>query len=155
MHELLDDEHRGAPLVHLAEDLEELVHDERREPEGELVDDQEARSRHQGTGDAEHLLLASRQRGSRLMGTLAQPREQDEYFFQAVCGGRTVAAARPGPELQVLRHGQPAEQLAALRKVSDAPAHDRSSPDSDCWLAARTRQSRLPCRRRAPVPHAA
>ena len=57
---LLDQKHRHAvALVEVADDLEDLLDDERREAERWLVEQEQARAAHQGAGDGEHLLLAA------------------------------------------------------------------------------------------------
>ena len=57
---LLDQEH-GELLspIELADRIEDLSHDHRREAERGLVEQQQARARHQRAGDREHLLLAA------------------------------------------------------------------------------------------------
>ena len=64
---LLDDEHRQpVPLVQLADDAEDLAHDQRREPERRLVEHEQPRPRHQRAREREHLLLAAGERARRL-----------------------------------------------------------------------------------------
>ena len=73
---LLDDEH-GEPflLVQLADDPEELAHDQRREAERRLVEQEQARAAHERAAEREHLLLAARERPGALPATLDHPRE--------------------------------------------------------------------------------
>ena len=74
---LLDQEH-GEPVlrVELADGVEDLPHDQRREAERRLVEQQQPRPRHQRAGDRQHLLLAARQRAAALVQALLQAREQ-------------------------------------------------------------------------------
>src|SRR5215218_7107291 len=66
---LLDDEHgQASRLVQLPHEPEELAYDQRREPERGLVEEEQARPRHQRTLERKHLLLAARER-SRLLVT--------------------------------------------------------------------------------------
>src|SRR2546428_8346627 len=59
---LLDEQERRPPLlVDLADDVEDLAHEQRREPERRLVQQQELGQGHEGAADDEHLLLASTQ----------------------------------------------------------------------------------------------
>src|ERR1700716_4719166 len=60
---LLDQEH-GDPVarIEVAQDAENLLGDQRRQPERGLVEQQEPRPAHPGAGGREHLLLAARQR---------------------------------------------------------------------------------------------
>ena len=62
--------------VDLLDRLEDLLDQDRREPERRLVEQQEPRPGHQRPADREHLLLAARQRAALLVGPLAEPREQ-------------------------------------------------------------------------------
>ena len=58
---LLDDDHRQALFLERADDLEHLLHDDRREPERELVDDEHLGFVQQRHREREHLLLPARQ----------------------------------------------------------------------------------------------
>ena len=63
---LLDEEHAHAvPLVDRADDPEDLLHHERGEPEGRLVEKEQARPQHQRAGEREHLLLPAGERARR------------------------------------------------------------------------------------------
>ena len=119
MHELLDEQHARALRVDLAQDAEQLLDDLGGEAEGELVDDEQARVRHQRPSDAEHLLLAARERAGGLTGALAQ---DGEVVHDHVDLGleAPVAAAGPVAEAEVVDHGQVGEQLTALWHVGDA-----------------------------------
>ena len=70
---LLDQKNRDAFRIQLADDVEYLPDDQRRQPYGWLVHKQNLGAIHQAPGDGQHLLLASRQGAGKL--TLA--------FFQA------------------------------------------------------------------------
>ena len=54
---------------------EDLLHHERREAEGRLVEQQEPRPQHQRARDRQHLLLAARQRAGLLPPPLLEARE--------------------------------------------------------------------------------
>src|SRR4029079_17292605 len=59
---LLDQEHGQALAgIELADDLEDLLHDQGSEAERWLIEQQQAGPRHQGAGDRQHLLLAARE----------------------------------------------------------------------------------------------
>src|SRR5215467_6279724 len=58
---LLDEEHRRLlPFVHLANYIENLFDDQRRQSERRFIEQQEARPAHQGPRNCQHLLLAAR-----------------------------------------------------------------------------------------------
>src|SRR5690606_14341780 len=73
---LLDDE-EGQPLLvaQALDQREDLGDDERREPERRLVEQDEARLRHQRAADHQHLLLAARQIARDAVAQLRQPGE--------------------------------------------------------------------------------
>src|SRR5258708_17203647 len=77
---LLDQEHRDLLLlVDLADHLEDLLDDERREAERRLVEQQEARAAHQRAADRQHLLLAARERAAALApAPLAAGKERED-----------------------------------------------------------------------------
>src|SRR5829696_4090480 len=69
---LLDDEHRQALLlVEAPDEAEELAHDERRQAERRLVEEEQSRPPHERALERQHLLLAPRQRACLLVTTLA------------------------------------------------------------------------------------
>src|SRR6202022_2695144 len=60
LHEvLLDEQHGGALRVDAANRFEDGLHHERGEAQRRLVEDEQARARHEGATDREHLLLAA------------------------------------------------------------------------------------------------
>jgi hypothetical protein len=116
---LVDDENRLPRGLHALEAAPDLLPDERRQPLGRLVEDQQPRIGHERPADRKHLLLASRQR------TAERPRPRGEL-------GKELEHARPRPRLaraepvrrgrhEVLPDGERGEHLAALRDESEAP----------------------------------
>ena len=77
--------------LELLDRLQQLLHDERRESEGELVDDEHLGVVEQRPCERHHLLLATRQRGCGLTGALAQTREE------ARAPGRSGRSCRHDP----------------------------------------------------------
>ena len=122
---LLDDQHREALLlVEPAHDLEELLDDDRREPERRLVEEQEPRPREARAGEREHLLLAARQRSGLLVAPLREPRQLARDLVEVLRDGLAVAA-EVRAHLQVLPDRQLAEDAAALGNVRDASPRGR------------------------------
>src|SRR2546423_201146 len=114
---LLDDEHRHAlALVQLLDDPEDLGHEQWREAERGLVEQQKPRPLHERASEREHLLLAAAERARLLALALLEPREVGADPGEVVL---QVAAARVRAELQVLPHAQLGESAAALRHVRD------------------------------------
>ena len=60
----------------LREEREDVVDDDRRQPHRRLVDQHDARVRHVGTRDGEHLLLAAAQRAGDLSSRVPEHRER-------------------------------------------------------------------------------
>ncbi len=117
--ELLDHDD-GQPLRcdQLADDLVELVDDDRGQAHGELVEQQDLGIGRQRPGHGEHALLAARQRARQLLAPAGQRGEPLE--------GRssTQATLQPGPaervHEQVLRDRQVREDRSALGDHADA-----------------------------------
>src|SRR5439155_5892343 len=103
VHVLLDQQHGGALRIDLRDGVENRPHQERRETQRRLVEQQQARLRHQAAGDGEHLLLAARERACGLADALAEPWKERQTPLQVL---RTVAAGAPGiaAHAQVLEH---------------------------------------------------
>ena len=73
---LLDQKHRQlVALIERANGGENLLHQERRETERGLVEENKARTAHQRTADRQHLLLATRERAATLVRAIAQARK--------------------------------------------------------------------------------
>ena len=112
---LLDEQHGEALVVdETLEQLEDLRHDPRGQPERRLVQEEQRGSCHQGAADDEHLPLASGQRRGRHVAALVERREE------AVDPGEVVGL-HPAPgqatEAQVLLDGELGDDAAALRHV--------------------------------------
>src|SRR6266508_1046911 len=97
---LLDEEDGGPVAIELGDDVEDLGDDQRRQAERGLVHQQEARSRHEGARDREHLLLAARERARHLLTALLQSREASVHPLDVGADAGPVAApinAATGP----------------------------------------------------------
>ena len=71
-----------------------VLHDERREAERGLVEEQQLRPRHQRAGERQHLLLAAGQRAGLLVHALAQDREEVVDALAVLGDAGAVAHAR-------------------------------------------------------------
>jgi hypothetical protein len=110
-------------LIDRSENSENLPHDEGRQPERGLVEEQEPRAQHQRPGHREHLLLAPRKRTGGLATPLAQHREVPEHALEVVLEIPALSAA-PRPQAQVLLDREVHEGAAALGRVRDSELHD-------------------------------
>ena len=108
--------------VELADRVEDLPHDQRRKAERGLVEQQQARARHQGARDREHLLLAARQRAAALVQPLLQAREQREDALEI--GGEVRLLGDDRAHLQVFHHGHAREDAPPFRRLGDAQPRD-------------------------------
>lgn len=86
--------------------------DQRRQAQGGLVEQQQARARHQGAADGQHLLFAAGHGAGTLVGPLAQAREEVEGVLQA--GLDLFAVLEETAHLQVLGDGHVGKDAPAL-----------------------------------------
>ena len=70
-----------------ADGLEDGLHQQRREAERRLVEQEQPRLRHQPPGDGEHLLLAAGERAGELANALAQPGKEGEAAVEVLLRG--------------------------------------------------------------------
>src|SRR5487761_1329228 len=115
---LFDQQDGGATLVDRAQALEDLLADQRCQPEGRLVEQQQLGLDHDRPGYSEHLLFTARQQTPATIEQLVQPGEDPEHPLERPgqsCPGQAVTA-----ETQVVQHAQVGEDAPALRAVGDA-----------------------------------
>src|SRR5215468_8521263 len=89
---LVHQQDRLAAALELAQHLPDLAADDRGEPLGCLVEDQQLRVGHERARDRQHLLLAARELTAHLVPALADPGEKLEHR----AGGPARTAARSG-----------------------------------------------------------
>src|SRR5206468_8296177 len=118
---LLDQQDRDALGVDPGDDLEDLVDDLRRQAERGLVEQQEARHRHQRPPDRDHLLLAARERAGELSPALAQDGESGEDALEAL-GAPRACRGRVAADLEVLLDRHRREEAAAFGDERDPAA---------------------------------
>ncbi len=120
---LLDEKHREAFGIQFFDRLENLFHDEWRQAQRRLIQQQQFRPPHQRASDRKHLLLAAGQRAAALMRARFQQREQGVDTFQI----RVEAVGIVGNDrahLQILEHRHAREDAPALRRLHDAEPRD-------------------------------
>src|SRR4051812_33140377 len=109
--------------VQLADDLEDLLHDLRREAHGGLVEEDHLGAAHHGAADGAHLLLAAG--GVARHGVLPLPQARKrriDHGEVAPDGGVAVPTGESAGQ-QVLLNGEMAEAVPALQNL-DAAAPD-------------------------------
>src|SRR2546425_11600121 len=121
---LLGEQHGHPRLaVHPAHDLEDLVHQHRREPHRGLVEQHEPGPRHERAADRHHLLLAARDVAGADQASLRQPGKvaihEREVLLRRVAVLPRVAAGE-----EVLLHGQVLEDVPALHYLDDSSRDD-------------------------------
>ncbi len=99
---LLDDHDRHPLGLEPLDDLQQLLHDDRREAERQLVDEQHVGVVQERDGQGEHLLLAARHRTGRLVEPPGEVAEQVEHPGDAAVAVVGVAAVDVGADLEVL-----------------------------------------------------
>src|SRR5881296_722490 len=92
------------------------LHSDRREAFRGLVEQQQARTRHEGAGDRQHLLLAAREAAAALVRPVGQLGEQAEDALDR------EAALGADADREVLRHRQVGEDPPILGHEPDAQA---------------------------------
>src|SRR5207245_443135 len=110
---LLDEEHGHALAIELADRVEDLPDDDRRESERRLVEEEQLRPRHEGARDREHLLLAARERPAELPPPLGEDRKQRADVVE-VAPDAVLVIAREGADPEVLGDREPREDLPPL-----------------------------------------
>ena len=73
---LLDQQQRDALGCDLADDLEDFLHQHRRQSHARFVQQQQSRTAQQRAADSEHLLLAAGKRAGKLAAAFGETREQ-------------------------------------------------------------------------------
>ena len=70
--------------VDLRDEVEQVVHHERREAERQLVDEEETRAAHEPAPDRAHLLLAAREAARELARALLEARKEREDALEVL-----------------------------------------------------------------------
>src|SRR5215472_6357869 len=122
-HVLLDEEDGDAGPVDRRQGLEDRFYYSRSQAQGWLVEHEQARRRHQGAGERDHLLLTARQRSGELAAALVEGGEEPVHALEArlLHGAR---ARREGAEREILLDGHLAEETAPLGDEGQAVLHD-------------------------------
>ena len=130
---LVDQQDGHAVVAQFGEHVEQFVDHRRRQAERRLVEQQDARLRHQAAGDGQHLLLAAGEKPGAAGQPLAQPRKALEQrlelglaidILSRVGAEQDVVAARSAPETPA---GPPAPAPRRCAAISCARASARSA----------------------------
>jgi hypothetical protein len=119
---LLHQQHRRAGFANVGDDVKDLLHQLRRQPQRGLVEQQQAWPRHQGPRDRQHHLLAARKLARNAAAALGEDREQLHHSVQIAA--HLAVAAQIGAEPQVLEHGHGAEDLPPLGAMGEPRGDD-------------------------------
>src|SRR5260370_19866690 len=101
MRVLLDEENGCPLLINLAKGSENRLHQLRRQSKRRFVEQEKLGMAHQGSGDRQHLLLSTRQRGAQLLAPLAQHREELEAIL-SILPDSGLVFSKICPQLKVL-----------------------------------------------------
>jgi hypothetical protein len=92
---LLHEQHRGPLSIDLNDQVADLLHDERCEPERRFVEQQQPRLRHEGAPDGEHLLLPAGEVASDLRAPFSEHGEQSVDALEALWDDTAVVPGAP------------------------------------------------------------
>ena len=141
VHGLLDQEDGRPGLAHRFDGTQQLLDDDRREAEGELVNEEELGPGDGRHGQGQHLLLSSGEVGGPFLASRGERRERGERLVDHVGVVLAAAPALPGRHPQVvldaqvgkdplaaghLRHAQPGDLVG--REVGDVAAVEDDGP---------------------------
>ena len=124
VHRLLDEQDGRARLAHRLDGAEQLLDDDRREPERQLVDQEQLGAGDGGHGERQHLLLAAREVAGPLVAAGGQGREGGQRLLDHVGVALAPAPALPGGGAQVVLDAQVGEDPLAAGHLGDAEAGD-------------------------------
>jgi len=126
--ELLHEQHRHPLRLEPADGAEDLLHDDRGQPHGRLVEQHDLGARHEGPADGQHLLLAAGERAGELGAPLLELGEElvDPPEVAGGLGAEAEEARQVavGPQEQVVLGGERREDVAPLRRVGQAEPGD-------------------------------
>src|SRR5215470_14382967 len=124
MHYVLLDQEEGYPLrVDALDQREQFLHQQWRQSERRLIEDQKPGLGHQSASDRQHLLFAAGQRAGVLRLSFRQPREDREYPPSVVVAALTATAI--GAEIEIFANRHVREDAPALWHVDEAACHHR------------------------------
>src|SRR5438132_11031126 len=115
---LLDEDDRDTLLANGLQRLKNFTHEQRRQSERRLVEQQQTWPGHQPAPDRAHLLFAARQRAGLLPDPLLQQREHGKDALQRLCA-RGAGSPGIGAHLQVLQHAHRRPELPGFRNEND------------------------------------
>src|SRR5215510_10150888 len=119
---LIHQQDRLAAALELAQHLPDLAADDRGEPFGCFVEDQQLRVGHERARDRQHLLLAARELASHLLAALADPGKQLEHGVGGPAWASAWSTAGGGGE--VLPHGEARKDAAPFRHQAEPELGD-------------------------------
>src|SRR5579862_2286861 len=134
---LLDQDHGEALLLERPHDASERPDDHRREPLGDLVEEQQTRAGAEDAGHGEHLLLAAGEARPLALPPLEEVREHGVDRLVAHAAGADLRQ-----QGQVLLGREAGEDAALLGTVADAEADDAVRRQSDRLAAVQHDRAR-------------
>src|SRR3972149_10349621 len=120
---LLDEENSQALGVEGPDRSEDLLHDQRRQAERRLVQQEQSGASHQRAGDGQHLLLAARQRAATLMLPRLEQREERIDALQIPVESGWIIG-NDGAHLEMLDNCHAREDAAPLWRLHNAEPRD-------------------------------
>ena len=124
---LLHQQHGHTARLEVADDAENLFHQDGRQAHGGLVEQHDLGVEHDRAGHGQHLLLATRQGASELVAAFFKAGEQFHGAFQIalhVALGAAAGQARKGAQDQVVGDGHGGKHAPAFGRVRQAQLGD-------------------------------
>ena len=123
--------------LELGDGRHDLLHHDRREAHGGLVEHEQLGLGHQRAAHGEHLLLAAGEGAGGLLAAFSEDREEVVGALDVLLDARLVVAEE-GAELEVLLDRQPGEDVPSLGGVGEAEGDDLVGGDLSRGACRRT-----------------
>src|SRR6516162_2923638 len=111
---LLYKQDRESCFPQCADSVEDVLDNQRCEPERRLIQKEKLRLAHQRASDRKHLLLASRHSASNLLLALSQPREQSKKVLYLLFSLSGIGFLRISSEQKIVSYGLIGKHAATL-----------------------------------------
>ena len=108
--------------MHVPDDVEDLLHQQRRKTHGRLVQHQHGGVAHQRAAHGQHLLFAAGHGAGQLLAAFLQAGEQLKDLF--LVGGNGGVGLGVGTHVQIFFHGHVQEHMASFGNMGKARFHD-------------------------------
>ncbi|OPX96837.1 MAG: hypothetical protein A4E60_03417 [Syntrophorhabdus sp. PtaB.Bin047] len=124
VHVLFDEKNGDAPAAKLADGTENGLDNQRGEPQGRFVEQEELRLGHEPPSYGKHLLFPAAHRSCLLGKAFLEFGEEDKHGFKKVVEALLLCRVDVGAEEKVLFDRKGAEDLASLGDMAEPDPHE-------------------------------